>query len=91
MPKRIPITAAKKVAENYNCSQIILLAWDGTQTHVVTYGTTIKDCQQAADGGNKIKKFFGWPEELCNSIPARIKRKKQKKKIEFSFKDEKVE
>jgi len=75
MPKRIPIKAAKDVAKQYDLLQVILLAWDGEQTHVVTYGTTLKDCGQAAIGGNKIKRWMNWPEELCQTKPARIRKK----------------
>jgi hypothetical protein len=46
----------------------------------VTYGKTLEDCDQAAQGGNKIKKTLGWPEELCSAEPSRVK--KLKKEIE---------
>ncbi len=54
MPRRIPITEAKRVAIAQGCKQVILLAWDGEQTHCVTYGVTKLDCAQAAEGGRKI-------------------------------------
>jgi len=76
MPKRIPIKAAKDIAKQYNLNQIILLAWDGEKTHVVTYGKTLEDCAQAAQGGNKIKKSFGWPDNICSTEPSRIKKMK---------------
>jgi hypothetical protein len=71
MPKRIPITAAKKIAAEFNCSQVILLAWDGELTHIVTFGKTIEDCAQAAAGGNMLKRKWGWPE--CNDQPSRVR------------------
>ena len=80
MPKRIPIKAAKDLAKEYDLKQVILCAWDGKLTHIVTYGKTLEDCDQAAQGGNKIKKALGWPEELCSDEPSRVK--KLKKKIE---------
>jgi hypothetical protein len=46
--KRIPISAAKKVAEEFGLSQCLLIGWDGENTHVVTYGKTKKDCELAA-------------------------------------------
>lgn len=55
---------------------MILLTFDrstGT-THVVTYGKTIEDCDQAAQGGNLLKKTLGWPENLCNAQPSRIRK-----------------
>lgn len=76
MPKRIPIKAAKEVAHKYGLSQVILIGWDGKLMHVVTYGTTIKQCEQAATGGNKIRRWLGFPEEMCHEVPARIKNKK---------------
>lgn len=71
MPKRIPISAAKKVAQDHDCRQVILLAWDGQLTHIVTYGKTADDCAQAATGGNLLKAKWGWPE--CNDQPSRVR------------------
>jgi len=79
MPKRIPIKAAKDIAQEYNLKQVILCAWDGELTHIVTYGKTLEDCDQAAQGGNKIKKFLGWSEELCEAEPSRVKKLKKLK------------
>jgi hypothetical protein len=44
MPKRIPIKAANNIAQEYNCTQVLLLAFDGELTHCVTYGKTKADC-----------------------------------------------
>lgn len=78
--KRIPIKSAKDIAENYGYSQVIITAWDKTRNRycVTTYGKTLEDCEQAAIGGNVIKKQIGYPDELCNTKPARIKRKEAK-------------
>jgi hypothetical protein len=76
MPKRIPIAEAKRVAEAHGCRQVIMLAFDDEgRTHVVTYGRTLADCEQAAEGGNRMKRVMGWPEELCQDKPARVRRK----------------
>lgn len=48
MPKRIPIAAARRVAEEFGLKQCLLIGWDGEQTHVVTYGETKADCEAAA-------------------------------------------
>ena len=72
MPARVPIAAAKGVARSYGLRQVILAAWDGERTHVVTFGVSIEDCDQAALGGNKIKKALGWPED-ANCLPSRVK------------------
>jgi hypothetical protein len=61
MPKRIPITTAKAVAEKHDLSQVLLIGWDGERVHVVTYGKTKKDCDQAATAQDfwtgKIREF----------------------------------
>jgi len=74
--KRIPITEAKRISKLYGQNQVIIVTWDKTNNrqHVVTYGKSIVDCAQAASGGNFVKKALGWPEKLCQAIPARIKK-----------------
>lgn len=79
-PKRIPIKAAKDVAEKLGLRQVILVAWDGEATHVVTYGQTVEDCKQAAEGGNVIKKAIGFPEEMTDTKPARVRRRERRRK-----------
>lgn len=46
--KRIPVSAAEKVAEQFGLKQVLLIGWDGNRTHVVTYGQTKADCDAAA-------------------------------------------
>lgn len=70
--KRLPIRIAREVARENGLRQVILCAWDGERTHVVTYGVSVEDCAQAAIGGNKIKGFLGWPKNL-NAEPSRVK------------------
>lgn len=48
MPKRIPIKAAKEVAEKHDLKQVLLIGWDGELVHIVTYGKTKEDCALAA-------------------------------------------
>lgn len=72
MPKRIPISAAKQIANEHDCRQVIVLAWDGDLTHVVTYGRSEEDCDQAAQGGDKLKSALGWP-ATANALPSRVK------------------
>lgn len=45
---RIPVAAAKSVADQFDLKQCLLIGWDGTQVHVVTYGQTKADCAAAA-------------------------------------------
>ena len=73
MPKRIPISAAKAFASDQNCRQVIIAAWDGELTHIVTYGKSAEDCDQAAMGGDKIKAALGWPEDV-DCKPSRLKK-----------------
>ena len=79
MTKRIAIQEAKNIAAKYRLEQVIIVAWDAEEqrTHVVTYGATLKACEQAAQGGNFVKKALGWPDEECQAKPARVKRKEQ--------------
>jgi hypothetical protein len=72
MPKRIPIAAAKRIATDHDLRQVILVAWDGKLMHVVTYGKSVEDCDQAAQGGNRVKAALGWPEILCREEPSRV-------------------
>lgn len=76
--KRIPIKAAREFAKNYDKDQVIILAWDRetNSTWVTTYGKSLEDCDQAAQGGNEIKRLLNWPEEKCNDVPTRVKNKK---------------
>lgn len=79
--KRIPISWAKKIAEDLGYTQVIIHGYDsetGIQ-HVTTFGKSIDDCKNAADGGNAIKQLLKWPEELCNAKPARISKKENTK------------
>ena len=61
MPKRIPISTAKAVAEKHRLKQCLLIGWDGERTHVVTYGVTKADCEAAAKAQDfwtgKIREF----------------------------------
>lgn len=75
MSKRVPIAAAKAFADKYDKDQVIVLCFskvDG-KTWVTTYGKTVEDCKQAAEGGNRLKAAMGWPPEECKATPARAK------------------
>jgi hypothetical protein len=74
---RIPINAVKKVAEAFGQTHVIILAYDGKEQHVVTYGNTKKACAQAATGGNMVKAAAGWPESLA-ADPAPVARLKKR-------------
>lgn len=70
--ERLPLSAAETVARDHDFLQVIVLAWDGRQTAVATYGTTAEQSAQAAEGGNRIKRALGWPESLCNVESAKV-------------------
>ena len=82
MNKRIPIRVVKDIAREFKLDQVIMVAYERDakkeehMTHVVTYGKTKVDCLQAAQGGNVVKKALGWPETLCDSLPARVRKDK---------------
>jgi hypothetical protein len=77
--KDVPITAAKKIAEEFDKDQVIVVCWDKEhgRTHVTTYGKTTEDCAQAAQGGNFVKKALGWPDEECKATPERLRKEQQ--------------
>lgn len=76
--RRIPIIEAKNIAKKYGQAQVIIVTWDkeNGRTHVVTYGESLQDCDQAAKGGNVVKKALGFPDALCHEQPARVLKKK---------------
>jgi len=59
--KRIPIKTPKEIANTFGYSQVIIHAYDGETGRqcVATYGKTLADCENAAIGGNTIKKTIG--------------------------------
>ena len=65
----IPISAAQSLAELLDLRQVIIVAWDGEKSHVVTYGGSAADSANAAHGGNLVKRALGWPENLDTESP----------------------
>ncbi len=65
MPKPIPISAAKKIAESYGYDQVIVFGrkvGDDGLEHLTTYGKTKEHCGIAAKTGDFLKhKIMGWP------------------------------
>jgi len=61
MTKRIPIAAAKRVAEKHGLQQVLLIGFDGERVHIVTYGNNKENCAKAAKAREfwqgKIKEF----------------------------------
>ena len=65
--KPIPIAAARRIAEQYGYSQVVIIAravGDDGGEHVTTYGIDKANCHVAAHIGNFLKyKVMGWREE----------------------------
>jgi len=74
MPRRIPIAAAKRFARENGLNQVVVIAWDGECRHVVTYGAPLEDSAQAAESGNALKRYLGWPREELQAQSSRVRR-----------------
>lgn len=63
-PKRIPISAAKRISQETNYPEIVIFAYDPVtgKQHMTTYGTTKSLCADAAKAGKFVQKALGWPE-----------------------------
>lgn len=62
--KRIPITAAERIAREFDYDQVVIIARKvGEGEHVTTYGVNKAHCESAALQGKALKKFMGWPDE----------------------------
>ncbi|WP_206110876.1 hypothetical protein [Paenirhizobium daejeonense] len=63
---RIPISAARDVADRYGYDQVVIYArrcHDSPEPHgehLTTYGRTREHCGVAARMGDVMKKFMGW-------------------------------
>lgn len=69
MPDYIPWEEARDFAARHALRQVIITAWDGENTHVITFGESVIDSDQAAEGGNRIKAALGWPDSLNATSP----------------------
>lgn len=80
MAKRLPIRIAKDIAKEFGQTHVIILTHDEKEglDHVVTYGKTVEQCDQAAEFGNRLKQQMGWPQNLCQSEPSRVAKLKQR-------------
>ena len=78
-PKKITIAKAKEISElGYDEVIIVGANYETGIQHVTTFGKSVRACQNAAIGGNAIKKLLGWDEKLCNAKPARQKKNEMK-------------
>lgn len=83
MPKRLPIKIARDIGKKSDLKQVIIIAWDGTLTHVVTWGKTLDDCIGAAAAGNAYKVALGFPPEKCKDMPARAKKEVERREAKL--------
>lgn len=64
--KPIPVSAAKRVADEFGYDQVVIIArkvGDGGVEHVTTYGKDKANCDVAARIGDFLKhKVMGWPQ-----------------------------
>ena len=64
--KRIPITAAREIAERYGYDQVVIYARkvgeapDPHGEHLTTYGTTKAHCAVAAKISETLQRLMGW-------------------------------
>lgn len=68
--KRIPIKAAREIAERYGYDQVVIYARKVGETHephgehMTTYGVTKEHCVVAARMATALQKFMGWGPDL---------------------------
>lgn len=65
----IPVSVAEKIAVDCSQLQVIVFGWDGVNTCIATFGVTVEDCAQAADGANYIKHKWSWPDSNFTEPP----------------------
>lgn len=72
--KRIPVSDAKHFGEKNNQTQVLILCRgaDGFD-HVVTWGKSVEQCDEAAIMGNRLKTMLGWSSNT-SAEPSRIKK-----------------
>lgn len=64
--KRIPIVAAKRIAQDYGYDQVVIYARRVGEDpaphgeHMTTYGVDKTHCGVAAKIGTTLKRFMGW-------------------------------
>lgn len=57
------IHLAEDFANAHGYEQVIILGFDGTRTHLTTWGETVEQSAAAAAGGNRLKSLMNWPED----------------------------
>ncbi|MEW5833611.1 MAG: hypothetical protein AB1832_00985 [Pseudomonadota bacterium] len=70
----VSIETAESLCRANGLHQVIVLSFDGTTTTVTTFGLTDQDSATAAEAGNRIKRWLGWPEAMCRTESAKVER-----------------
>lgn len=70
----VPIEAAEALCHENALRQVIVLSFDGSTTTVTTFGTGNTDSAIAAEAGNRIKRWLGWPEAMCRTESLKVAR-----------------
>lgn len=86
---KIPIKAAKELSEKYDLSHVIIFAHQREPylDHIVTFGKSLKECDEAAQFGDTLKDGLGWPEKL-KTLPSRVRKfQKRIKELEAQLRD----
>jgi hypothetical protein len=72
-PTTIPPEQLEGFARELGLTQAILVGWQPcVATHVVTWGDSLTDSAQAAQGGNAVRRALGFPETLCRALSPRV-------------------
>jgi len=77
---RVPIKAAKSICEDNLYDHVVMLFYDSQSGRqcVTTWGKTSDMCSLAADQGNAVKEYLGWPSHLCDAQPSRVQSLKKR-------------
>lgn len=63
MMKKIPIAAAKRIADDYDYDQVVIYGrkvGEPGGEHLTTYGKTVEHCNVAGKMSKALQKFMGW-------------------------------
>jgi hypothetical protein len=65
-PKRIPVSAAKRISQEYNFPEVVIFAYDPAtgKQHITTYGANKAQCKDAAKAADFLKVALKWPSHI---------------------------
>lgn len=65
----IPISTAKRIREELKARAVVIFARYDIEESVATHGDSPAEADGAAQLGNLMKDFLGWPARLCGEKP----------------------